>query len=141
VLDNSRGDQFSAEEMAYLEQDLKAHSTQPVKFIVSHRPSWIFNVLLRNPGFELHQLAKKYGVHSVIAGHVHEMLHFNLDDIDYVSMVSSGGHLRASGKYEDGWFFGYASVEVRKNEAIFEIHDLAGHVTGLKDWGAAGLKR
>ena len=58
--------------------------------------------------FPLHRLAKKYGVQYVIAGHVHEMLHFTLEGIEYVSMVSSGGHLRASGKYEDGWFFGYA---------------------------------
>ena len=145
VLDNSRTDQLSAGEMAFLEEDLKAHAAQPFKFIVSHRPSWILNALLRNPNFPLHQLAKKYGVQYVIAGHVHEMLHYDLEGIEYVSMVSSGGHLRASGKYEDGWFFGYAAVEVRKSEAIFEIHEVAGEPTGrvtqLRDWGAAGLIR
>lgn len=140
VLDNSRSEAFSAEEIAYLEEDLKAHAAQPFKAIVSHRPSWILSALLGDTTFPLHVLAKKYGVRYVIAGHVHEMLHFSLEGIEYVSMVSSGGHLRASGKYEDGWFFGYATLEIRKSEATFRIHDLAGHETTLQDWGATGLK-
>ena len=141
VLDNSRADDLSAGEMAFLEQDLKAHAEQPVKFIMMHRPSWIFNALLRNPDFPLHQTAKKYGVQYIVAGHVHEMLHYNLDGIDYVSMVSSGGHLRASGKYEDGWFFGFATVDIRKNEPIWSIQSIDGRTTTLRDWGPAGLSR
>lgn len=141
VLDNSRSDELPAGEMTFLEEDLKAHAEQPVKFILMHRPSWIFNALMRNTEFPLHQLAKKYGVRSVVAGHVHEMLHYNLEGIDYVSMVSSGGHLRASGKYEDGWFFGYAAVDIRKNEPIWSIQSVDGRSTTLKEWGPAGLMR
>ena len=99
-------------ELTFLEQDLKAHASQPLKFIISHRPSWIVNVVLRDPNFPLHQLARKYGVQYVIAGHVHEMLHYTLDGIEYISAPSAGGHLRASGKYADGWFFGYTVVDV-----------------------------
>ena len=77
-----------------------------------HRPSWIVNVALRNPNFPLHQLARRYGVQYVVAGHIHQMLHLELEGVTYVSMVSSGGHLRASGRYQDGWFFGHALVEV-----------------------------
>jgi 3',5'-cyclic AMP phosphodiesterase CpdA len=141
VLDNSRTEQFSAEELSFLEQDLKAHAAQPVKFIVSHRPSWILNALVGDTNFPLHRLARKYGVQYVIAGHVHQMLHYNLEGVDYVSMVSSGGHLRDSGKYEDGWFFGYAAVEIVGAQVTFRIHELNGRVTALQDWGAAGLKR
>jgi Icc protein len=78
-------------------------------------------------------------VQYVIAGHVHEMLHYKLDDINYVSMPSSGGHLRASGKYEDGWFFGYSMVDVGDSTIEFEIHQLHGRNTLLNQWGAAGL--
>jgi predicted phosphodiesterase len=141
VLDNSRSEQFSADELSFLEQDLKAHAAQPVKFIVSHRPSWILNALVGDTNFPLDRLARKYGVQYVIAGHVHQMLHYNLEGVDYVSMVSSGGHLRASGKYEDGWFFGYAAVEVNGARVTFRIHELNGRVTALEDWGPAGLKR
>jgi Icc protein len=139
ILDNSRSEQLSIDELSFLEQDLKAHAAQPVKFIVSHRPSWIFNALAGNSDFQLHRLARTYGVQYVIAGHLHEMLHYKLDSIEYVSMPSSGGHLRGAEKYEDGWFFGYADVDIRKSTANFQIHQLGGRITALNDWGPGGL--
>ena len=144
VLDNSRSDEFPADQLAFLEKDLQTHAAQPVKFIVSHRPSWLINAVLRNPDFVVHRLAKKYGVQVVLAGHVHQMLHVDLDGVSYVSMASSGGHLRLSKKYEDGWFFAYGSVAVRDKAVDFQIKELKapygkGRVTMIKDWGAAGL--
>jgi Icc protein len=139
ILDNSRSDQLSTDELGFLQQDLKAHASQKFKVIISHRPSWILNAVTGNTAFELHQLARRYGVQYVIAGHVHEMLHYKLEDTDYVSMPSAGGHLRASAKYEDGWFFGYAVVDVRDSTTTFEIHQLHGRNSLLNQWGAAGL--
>jgi hypothetical protein len=144
VLDNSRSDAPRPAEMAFLEQDLKAHATQPVKFIVSHRPSWLLNVVLRNPSFSLQQLAARYGVCCVIAGHVHEMMHGTLNGVEYISAPSAGGHLRASGKYEDGWFFGYILATVKGNDVSFEVRELPapngeGRVTPLSAWGVVGL--
>jgi len=144
ILDNSRSEQFSPDEMAFLETDLRAHARQPVKFIVSHRPSWLMSAVVRNPDFELHRLAKKYGVQMIVAGHVHEMLHVDLDGIQYISMPSAGGHLRGSKTYEDGWFFGYGRVEVNGSKVRMEIQELKpphgrGRVTSLNDWGAGGL--
>jgi predicted phosphodiesterase len=145
VLDNSGSDALSDGEMAFLESDLKAHAAAPLKFIVSHRPSWLMNVALRNPDFALHRLARKYGVRYVIAGHVHQMLRFELDGITYVSMPSAGGHLRLTGAYRDGWFFAYTVVQASDGAAKFEIHELKaphgeGRVTTLEDWGMLGLK-
>ena len=144
VLDNSRSDEFPVEELAFLEKDLQAHAAQPVKFIVSHRPSWLVSVVLRNPDSVLHRLAKKYGVQVVLAGHVHQILHVDLDGVTYVSMPSSGGHLRLSKKYEDGWFFAYGLVDVSDKTVKFQIKELKppygkGRVTTIKDWGSAGL--
>src|ERR1017187_3832240 len=144
LLDNSRSDELAAAELAFLETDLKAHAGQPLKIIVSHRPSWLVNVALRNPKFALHQLARRYGVQYVIAGHVHQMLHLALDGVTYVSMPSSGGHLRLSGAYEDGWFFGHALAEVHGGSIDFQIQELGsphgeGRTTKLTDWGMAGL--
>src|SRR5580692_835785 len=45
ILDNSREEQFSASELAFLDSDLRAHEKQPIKFVISHRPSWIVDVL------------------------------------------------------------------------------------------------
>ena len=144
ILDNSRSDKFSADELSFLEEDLKKHAAQPLKFVISHRPGWILNVMLRDPGFPLHQLAKKYGVQVVIAGHLHALVHGEIDGVTYLSVPSSGGHLRAGGKYADGSFFGYTVVEAGAGDATFRFKELSppygqGRVTALEDWGVAGL--
>ncbi len=146
ILDNSRTDELSAEELNFLEADLQAHAAQPLKFIVSHRPSWLASVALQNTTFPLHRIARRYGVQYVVAGHVHQMLHFELEGVTYVSMASSGGHLRASGAYEDGWFFGHALVTVKGRGVEFHIEELGpphgrGRTTELADWGMLGLTR
>ena len=139
VLDNSRSDELPPEDLAFLEKDLKAHAAAPVKFVFSHRPSWIVHVALRNPDFPLQRLARQYGVQYVVAGHVHQMLRLELEGVTYISMPSSGGHLRLTRAYEDGWFFGHARVTVDGATVDFQIEDLKGHVTKLTDWGPAGL--
>lgn len=142
MLDNSRADRLTAGELQFLEADLQAHAKeQSAKFIVMHRPSWLFQVLLRNPDFPLHKLAKQYGVRYVIAGHVHQMMYAELEGIHYVSMPSAGGHLRGSKQYQDGWFFGHAMVTVRSaSDITVEILELeAGRRTRPEDWGVAGL--
>jgi 3',5'-cyclic-AMP phosphodiesterase len=144
ILDNSRSDELAAGELDYLEKDLKAHASAPVKLIFSHRPSWILNVALQNPDFPLHRLARQYGVRYVIAGHVHQMLHFDLQGVTYLSMASSGGHLRLSQAYEDGWFFGYAQVKVSGRDVDIQIEELKpphghGRITKATDWGMVGL--
>jgi Icc protein len=144
ILDNSRTDALSNEELSFLESDLKAHATQRFKFVVSHRPSWLLNVVLQNPNFPLHRLARRYGVQYVIAGHLHQILHVDLDGVNYVSMPSSGGHLRASEAYDNGWFFGHALVEVKGKNVTFQIQEAApprghGRVTPLTAWGLTGV--
>jgi predicted phosphohydrolase len=144
ILDNSRSEQLPDRELAFLEADLKAHAGQPLKIVVSHRPSWLVDVALGNPNFALHQLARRYGVRYVVAGHVHQMLRLELEGVTYVSMASSGGHLRLSEAYQDGWFFGHALVEVDGRSAGFEIREAGpphgqGRITKLADWGMAGL--
>jgi 3',5'-cyclic-AMP phosphodiesterase len=144
VLDDSRSDDLPAAEMAFLESDLAQHQAQAVKFIVSHRPSWLVNAAMHHPNFDLHQLARKYGAQYLIAGHVHQIVHIPLDGITYFLAPSAGGHLRGSEKYEDGWFFGYTVVTVEGNSVKFEIKELGGpygkgRVSGLADWGLLGL--
>jgi DNA repair exonuclease SbcCD nuclease subunit len=144
VLDNSRTEELSTEELAFLESDLKAHAAQPLKFVFSHRPSWLIDVAVQNPGFALQRLARQFGVQYVIAGHVHQLLHMELQGVTYISMPSSGGHLRASGEYADGWFFGHALVEVSGAKVDFQIEELKpphgqGRATRLVDWGMLGL--
>jgi predicted phosphodiesterase len=144
ILDNSRSDDLSAEDLDYLEKDLNAHPAAAVKVIVSHRPSWLMNVGFRNPDFPLHRLARRYGVQYVIAGHIHQMLRFELEGVTYLSMPSAGGHLRLSGAYQDGWFFGHAHVDVRGRDIDFQLEELKaprgqGRITKAAEWGMNGL--
>jgi hypothetical protein len=146
VLDNSRSEDFTEAELEFLEADLKKHAARPVKFVVSHRPSWILSAALRNPSFPLHRLAKEHGVKYVLAGHIHQLIRLELDGILYFSMPSAGGHLRASGQYKDGWFFGYTVVEVKDGAASFAIQVLnappgLGLFTAPRFWVFLGLSR
>jgi 3',5'-cyclic-AMP phosphodiesterase len=141
ILDNSRSDEMPALELEYLEKDLAEHAAQPLKFIVSHRPSWLLDAALQNPDFPLHRLAKKFHVQYVVAGHVHQMIHTELDGVTYISLPSAGGHLRLSGRYEDGWFFAHTLVEVNGKDVRFQIEDIGGRTTTLSDWGTVGLVR
>ncbi len=144
ILDNSRSDQLPDSELEFLEQDLKVHAAQPVKFVFSHRPSWLLDVAMQNTASVLARLARQYGVQYVVAGHLHQMLRFSLQNTTYISMPSAGGHLRASEKYEDGWFFGHAVVEVRGQEIAVRIEETAppygkGRITAADKWGMTGL--
>jgi len=144
VLDNSRSDSLPAEELAYLEKDLEKHQKQPIKFVFSHRPSWILQAIVKNPEFALQRLAKRYGVQYVVAGHIHEMLHYEVDGVTYISIASSGGHLRGNRQYTSGWFFQHTLVTVDGNSVKFTIKELGqpfgeGLVTTLSDWGGSGL--
>lgn len=145
VLDDSRSDQMPAEEIAFLRNDLEANQKQPLKFIFSHRPSWLLNVVLSNPNFPLEQLVKRYGVRYVIAGHLHQMQHYELDGTMYLSMPSAGGHLRGSKRYQDGWLFAHTLVTAHGDKADFAIHELSaphgeGRVSKPADWGPSGLE-
>ncbi len=129
--------------MAFLEQDLEKHRSQPIKFIVSHRPSWIIDAGLGNSEAPLHRIAKKYGVRYVIAGHLHKLVHIAFDRVTYLSMESSGGHLRGPGMYEEGWFYGHTQVEVRGNDVTFQVEETGepygrGRTTRLDEWDAFG---
>lgn len=143
VLDNSQSDDLAAEERAFLEKDLAAHASQPLKLVVSHRPSWLFAAGLGNPNFELHRIAKKYGVQYVVAGHLHKMARVELEGITYLSMPSSGGHLRASERYEEGWFYGHALVEWSGPTSRFLIEEARApfgkaRVSDLTQWSLNG---
>ena len=143
ILDNSRSDSLTPEELQFLQQDLAAHKDQPVKFIVSHRPSWLVDAMFQDSRFQLHGLAKKYSVQYFIAGHLHQMLDIDLEGVRYLSMASAGGQLRGTKQYRDGWFFGYALVGVRGQAVDFHIEELKppqgqGRITELKDWRRAG---
>lgn len=144
ILNNSQTAGLSAAEVEFLKTDLAANAGQPLKFVFFHGPFWLIPVVLKNPDFPFHQLALRYGVRYVICGHLHEMLHFQLGPVTYVSMASSGGHLHTPATYENGWFFQHTLVTVRGSSADFTIKEIQpplgqGRVSKLDDWGTRSL--
>jgi Icc protein len=133
-------------EMTFLERDLREHQKQPLKFVFSHRPWWLMDAVLRNANAPLQQLAEHDGVQYIIAGHIHQMLHVDVHGVMYLSMPSAGGHLRASKRYEDGWFFAHTLVTVHGAAAEFSIQEVSapfgqGRKSQPADWGSAGLSK
>ena len=110
VLDNSRSDQLSADQLQFLERDLTQHAAQPLKLVFFHRPSWLISVMLQNPDFDLHRIAKRHGVTYIVSGHSHRYGQWTLDGITYLMVGSSGGHLRGSA--ENGWYFHWMEARV-----------------------------
>ena len=76
----------------------------------------------------------------IVAGHVHQLIHAEVDGVTYFAAPSAGGHLRLSKKYEDGWFFGWTDVQVKAGEAVFTVNESEGRRTRLSQWGLSGLK-
>lgn len=135
---------ISPDELKFLTADLEAHRSQPLKFVVSHTPFWLLGAVTHDPAAQIQVLAKRFGVQYIIAGHLHQMLHFTNQGVTYLSMPSAGGHLRGAKLYKDGWFFAHTTFDVKGSSVSITIHELnpphgEGRVTHPEDWGASGL--
>ncbi len=144
ILDNSRTEDVSPEQLAYCERALAAHKDLRPKFVFCHKPSWLIQARVGNRAFPLHALAVKYGVDSVISGHGHQLVHLQLDGVRYLEIGSSGGTIERGLKlgqgFKDGWFYHWMWVQVRDGKAEFTVKEVTGQgrVFPLRDWGAAG---
>ena len=93
VLDNSTvdsPDEISAEQYAWLEQDLSKHTDAAYTLAFMHKPFW-YQFRAKNKPDKLHDLFVKYGVDAVFTGHYHEYFTGEYDGIKYTGMGSSGG--------------------------------------------------
>ena len=80
----------------------------------------------------------------MIAGHVHQMIHFDLDGVTYLSVPSSGGHLRGPKDYSKGVFFAHTIATVNGRSVQLEIKETGtpfgeSRISKVGDWGAVGL--
>lgn len=129
VLDNSRTEDLSPEQIDFLRRDLEKTKTNGPKFIVFHRAYWLIPLMLHNNGFVLHRLAKQYGVCCVISGHGHQFKSIQQDGVLYLEVGSSGANLsgavQAGIGYDEGWFYQYVYATVSGKSVTFEIRELS----------------
>jgi hypothetical protein len=128
VLDNSRTTDLSEQQLAFLEEDLKANRGRDPKFVFFHKPFWIVFVKLGSSEFALHRLAKLYGVDYVISGHGHQFLHMEREGIVYMEVGSSGANvtrrISGGGGFHEGWFFQHVIGRVEGGKVEFTVQEL-----------------
>ncbi len=130
VLDNSRTENLSAEQMRFLERDLERNRERRPKFVFFHRPEvWLIPLKFQSGEFPLHQLARKYGVTAVVSGHTHQFAFLERDGVMYLCVESSGGHLRAADNgaaFARGWFYGHVLATVSGAAVEFVAEEIGG---------------
>jgi 3',5'-cyclic-AMP phosphodiesterase len=129
VLDNTAGTELSAEQLEFLEQDLKAHRASAPKFVFFHKPFWLVFLKLGSGEFPLHRLARKYGVDAIVSGHGHQFVALERDGVRYVEVGSSGAHMDrgiAHGEgFAEGWFYHHVVVDVEGGRVRFTVREVA----------------
>ena len=145
VLDNSRREALSAAQLEFLAKDLENNRERSPKFVFFHNPTvWLVPLKFQNYDFPLHALARKYGVTAVISGHTHQFARMEHDGIVYLTLPSSGGHLRGS-DFAQGWFYGHVLATVKGSHVWFTVKEIdgplgKGRLFGAGSWGENGPK-
>ena len=139
VLDNSRREDLSEDEMEFLEQDLKKRQGRPPTLVFFHKPFWLLPAMMRGD-FPLHKLAVQYGITYVVSGHAHRFARFEHGAVTYLMVGSSGAHLRSAG-LEDGWFFHHVRVVISEGKISMTIKEAdapfgRGRIFTEQDWGS-----
>ena len=139
VVDNSRTEALDEAQLAFLEKDLAANQDKALRFVFFHKPFWLIPLKLRSLNMPFHQMMKKYKVHSVFSGHVHQTHRIEREGIVYWCVPSSGGDLRGNDSFEQGWFYGYVTAIVQNDKPSFTIHQLnGGRTLDAGAWGENG---
>ena len=149
VLDNSRTNELTKDQLDFLAADLEANKDKSPKLIFFHRPFWIAYLKFKSGEFPLHQLALKYGVSAVISGHGHQFVRLLRDRVVYMEVGSSGGNmtkglLRGEG-FREGWFYHHVWGQVKGGKINFTVKEIdgafgKGRIFKAEDWDENGPK-
>jgi predicted phosphodiesterase len=138
VLDNSGSLMLSDAQLKYLEEDLKANRERAPKFVIFHQPFWIFFLKLGTGQFEVHRLAKEYGVNFVFSGHGHQLMRVVRDGVTYIEVGSSGASIgRGTGQgegFDQGWFYQHLFVTVKGARTTVQVKQLGGKLYPIEKW-------
>ncbi len=149
VLDNSRTADLSRAQLDFLKQDLERNKEKNPKFVFFHKPYWIALLALGNTEFELHKLAKQYGVQHVISGHGHQFVRIVRDGIAYMEVGSSGGTMKAAIErghgFKEGRFYHHVWGHVKGGKVRLTVKEIdglkgAGRMFKADDWDEKGPK-
>jgi predicted phosphodiesterase len=147
VLDNSRTNELSDDQIAFLDKDLAANKDRNPKFVFFHKPYWIALLKLGSTDFPLHKIARKHGVEHIISGHGHQFVRIVRDGIAYMEVGSSGGNMKRALEMghglKEGRFYHHVWGRVKAGKVMLTIKELdgvkgAGRMFRAEDWDENG---
>ncbi|MCP4568159.1 MAG: hypothetical protein GY841_11330 [FCB group bacterium] len=112
ILDNSRwgsSDELPPEQIAWLEEDLRANQGAGQTLILMHKPFW-YNTTAKGLPDTLHTLFVAYGADAVFSGHFHTYFTGRYDDVVYTNLGSSGGGMNP-GPTGLGYHFCWVTID------------------------------
>ena len=124
ILDNTmtyfaQPQDMDAEQLEWLQKDLKKHKQMDNIFVFYHIPTYIY-AMREDRTDTLVQIFEKYGVDAVFTGHHHEYSYLNRNNIEYINVGSSGGGMSTNDPAR-GHFFQYLVVTVRGNQRSIAV--------------------
>jgi hypothetical protein len=147
VLDNSRTDALSPEQLAFCEAELRRHAARAPKFVFFHKPFWLVPIRVGQPSFAFHDSMLRHKVDYVVSGHGHQLVHLERDGVHYLEVGSSGGSilrgLQMGQGFKDGWFYHYLWGVIDGPKVEFTGKEIGpgwgqGRMFPLSAWTATG---
>jgi carboxypeptidase C (cathepsin A)/predicted phosphodiesterase len=147
VLDTSRSPELGADQLQFLQEDLKKNRDRDPTFVFFHHPSWLALVKVQSRAFALHRIAREYGVDYVISGHGHQFIRMALDGITYMEVGSSGADIgevwTQDGAFSKGRFYHHVQVQVKGSQAQLRVKEVdapfgKGRSFRAENWGDSG---
>lgn len=87
---------MSDQQLAFLDKSLAEHKDADHVFVFLHHPRWIGGGYTGGNWDVVHERLKNAGnVSAVFAGHIHHMRYDPKDNIEYITLATTGGHLSA----------------------------------------------
>jgi predicted phosphodiesterase len=145
VLDNAEQNELPDSQLAFLKKDLEENKAKNPKFVFFHRPFWLPYAKFKTRDFELHRIAKQYGVSYIISGHGHQFVRAVNDGIVYMEVGSSGGFMKGLARgegFNQGWFYHHVWARVKGSKIEFTVKEIDGKGQGrmfrADEWGDSG---
>lgn len=107
---------ISAEQAAFVAKVLEDNKDVDWTLLFFHKPFWTYMApAAPDPGWESVKAALQGRKHTVFAGHVHNYMHYTIDDTEYYTLGTTGGNRNLAGRPEDGMLDHFAWVTMTKD--------------------------
>ncbi len=102
---------ISGAQADFVDKVLKDNKDVDWTLVFFHKPFWTYMApAAPDPGWERVKASLQGRKHTVFAGHVHNYMHYIIDDTEYYTLGTTGGNRNFAGRPEDGLLDHFAWV-------------------------------